>query len=89
MDYIGIVIIIVATIVGIILHKKQRKSVTVPSDNNVISTNGTGALEKACQPEELVIKMEMLPAEAIEDESKLVEIKDSKVLASVNNLIPG
>ena len=33
--------------------------------------------------------MEMLPAEAISDESRLVEITDSKVLAYVNNLIPG
>ena len=38
---------------------------------------------------ELVIQMEMLPAEAIEDETKLVEITDSKVLAHVNNLVPG
>lgn len=33
--------------------------------------------------------MEMLPVEAIEDESRLVEITDSKVLAHVNNLVPG
>ena len=39
--------------------------------------------------DELVIQMEMLPAEAISDESKLVEITDSKVLARVNNLVPG
>ena len=31
----------------------------------------------------------MLPAEAIEDDTKLVEITDSKVLAHVNNLVPG
>lgn len=39
--------------------------------------------------DELVIQMEMLPVEAISDESKLVEITDSKVLARVNNLLPG
>ena len=31
----------------------------------------------------------MLPAEEIPDESRLVEITDSKVLARVNNLVPG
>ena len=39
--------------------------------------------------DELVIQMEMLPIEVIADESKLVEITDSKVLARVNNLVPG
>lgn len=39
--------------------------------------------------DELIIPMEMLPAEEISDESKLVEITDSKVLAHVNNLVPG
>ncbi len=38
---------------------------------------------------ELVIQMEMLPAEEILAENKLVEITDSKVLAHVNNLVPG
>ncbi|MBR5874114.1 MAG: hypothetical protein IKY90_05175 [Oscillospiraceae bacterium] len=33
--------------------------------------------------------MEMLPAESITDENKLFEITDSKVLAHVNNLVPG
>ena len=33
--------------------------------------------------------MELLPAKAIEEVSKLVEITDSKVLAYVKNLIPG
>ena len=40
-------------------------------------------------PTELIIEMEMLPAEVIKDESALVEITDSKVLAHVNNLVPG
>ena len=40
-------------------------------------------------PTELVIEMEMLPAEVIKDENALVEITDSKVLAHVNNLVPG
>ena len=38
--------------------------------------------------QELVIQVEKLPADAIPDKNKLVEIKDSKILASVNSLIP-
>ena len=39
--------------------------------------------------DELVIQMEMLPAEAISDESMLVEITDSEVLSRVSNLFSG
>lgn len=38
---------------------------------------------------ELDIQIEMLSAESIEDETGLVEITDSKVLAQVSNLLPG
>ncbi|WP_205587246.1 hypothetical protein, partial [Pseudomonas aeruginosa] len=38
---------------------------------------------------ELIIQTEMLPTEYELDENKLVEVKDRKVLAHVNNLIPG
>lgn len=38
---------------------------------------------------EMIVMVEQLPAESIEDESLLTEITDSKVLAHVNNLVPG
>lgn len=38
---------------------------------------------------ELDIQIEMLPSESIEDETGLVEITDSKVLAQVSSLLPG
>lgn len=41
------------------------------------------------QANELVIQMDMLPAAAIEEDTKLVEITDSKFLEHVNNLVPG
>jgi hypothetical protein len=37
---------------------------------------------------DLGIKIEMLPLEAIRDENSLVEITDNKILARINNLIP-
>lgn len=94
MKYIGIGIIIIAAIaVGIILYTKLKKKNTLASvaigDVNPSPANCKGALAEIHQADELVIQMEMLPAEAIEDESKLVEITDSKILAHVNNLVPG
>lgn len=38
---------------------------------------------------ELDIQIEMLPEESIEDETGLVEITDSKILAQVSSLLPG
>lgn len=94
MEYIGIGIIVAAIIViGIILYTKLMTKDAIPSDAigdvNAPAVNCNGALAEIHQEDELVIQMEMLPAEAIEDESGLVEITDSKVLAHVNNLVPG
>lgn len=94
MKYIGIgIIIIVVIAVGIILYIKLKKKDAVSSDVigdvNTPSANSKGAIAEIHQADELVIQMEMLPPEAIEDESKLVEITDSKVLSHVNNLVPG
>ncbi len=94
MEYIGIGIIIAVVIaVGIILYTKSKKRDDIPSNAtgaiNVPSVKGKSALTETHQDDELVIQMEMLPAEAIKDESQLVEITDSKVLAHVNNLVSG
>lgn len=89
MEYIGIGIIVVAVIaVGIILYTKLKKKNGI-GIINAPSVTGNTSLSETHHADELVIQMEMLPAEAIEDESKLVEITDSKVLAHVNNLVPG
>lgn len=94
MEYIGIGIIVATVIaVGIILYTKSKKKDAVLSDaigdDNSPEANDKGVLAEIHQADEIVIQMEMLPAEAIEDESRLVEITDSKVLAHVNNLVPG
>lgn len=83
MEYIGIGIIIVI-VAGFIIYIKFKKRKVIPSDD-LTSLPSTTLSEK----NELVIKMEQLPAETINDETKLVEITDSKVLAHINNLIPG
>lgn len=58
-------------------------------ETNTVLIKQKDALAETQQSDELLIQMEMLPVEAVGDESKLVEITDSKVLAHVNNLVPG
>ena len=94
MEYIEIgIVIAVAIAAGIIIYTKFKKHEDIPSGELVSApstvTSGKDELVEIHHENELVIQMEMLPAEAIEDDTKLVEITDSKVLAHVNNLVPG
>lgn len=90
MEYIGIgicVIAVVAICMFIIQRKKNKQEVNVSVDIKtdaekhaiVVSDDGLS---------ELIIEVEMLPAEAIKDENGLVEITDSNVLVHINNLVP-
>lgn len=94
MEYIGIgIVIAVAITAGIIIYTKFKKREDIPS-GDLVSVSSTLTSEKEelvenHQENELIIQIEMLPAEAIDDETKMVEITDSKVLAHVNNLVPG
>lgn len=90
MEYIGIGICVIAmvTICIFIIQRKKNNH-----EENLSADVKTRAEERATTvsndaPVELVIKMELLPAEVIKDESALVEITDRKVLAHVNNLVP-
>lgn len=93
MEYVIIGIIIVAIAAGIILYTKYQKKEAMPSEtkdaSNTALVKQNGALAEGHQTDKFVIQMEMLPAELIGDESRLVEITDSKVLAHINNLVPG
>ena len=93
MEYVEIGIVVAAIAVVIILYIKFKKKSSELSEikdkTNTLLIKQKSTLAEMHQSDELVIQMEMLPAEAVEDESKLVEITDSKVLAHVNNLVPG
>lgn len=88
---IGIVIVM-AIAVGVMIFLKSKENTSA-----IVTERGEKGEEKEeAQPisaesnlQELVIQLEMLPVEDIPDENKLVEITDSKVLAHVDNLIPG
>ena len=93
MEYVIIWVVIVVIAAGIILYAKSKKNGAMLSETQDVSNTALvkqkGAFSETHQTDELVIQMEMLPAESIGDESRLVEITDSKVLAHVNNLVPG
>lgn len=85
MEYFIIGIIVVAVFaVGFLLWKSRQKN-DVIIKQNIDITKSEIDTDKLNQ---LVIQLEQLPAEALTDESKLMEITDSKVLARVNNLVP-
>ena len=89
MEYIGIGICVIAvlSICMFIIRRKKNNPNASANLNTDAEKQETAVSDDA--PTELIIEMEMLPAEVIKDESALVEITDSKVLAHVNNLVPG
>ena len=92
---VGICIVAVVAIAALLIYRKKRMSSSegerkFDQNSGAIITQQTIDLSQSDPKlDELAIQMEMLPAEAIPDESRLVEITDGKVLARVNNLVPG
>lgn len=97
MEYVvfGICIVAMAVIVALLIYRKKKMSSLEgenksDQDSGAIIARQVNELSQSDQKfDELVIQIEMFPAEVISDESRLVEITDSKVLARVNNLVPG
>ena len=91
MEYIiiGICVVVAAIYITVFLKKKVKQTET----KKITSLDTVGSpirfMSQDDNSQEVVIQMEMLPVEDTPDENKLVEITDSKVLAHVNNLLPG
>lgn len=92
---IGICIVVVAVSVALLVYRKKKMSILEgkkrsDQDSSEMIEKQTYELSPSDKnSDELVIQIEMLPVEAMPDEGKLVEITDSRVLAHVNNLVPG
>jgi len=85
---IGIFIVVATICLTVFLKKKTNQKQKVPTIVTDISTFRAPTNEEDGS-HDLVIQMELLPTEYKIDESKLVEITNSKILARVNNLVPG
>lgn len=92
MEYIviGICIVAIVAIGARMFFKPKSKASAIPTVSASSKADEELSLSspQSETAQDLVIQVEMLPAEAISGESSLVEITDSKVLARVNNLIP-
>ncbi|HZJ90256.1 MAG TPA: hypothetical protein VFC89_01170 [Oscillospiraceae bacterium] len=87
---IFIVVVIVISVVSINRKKKMTAENLLEQTNSSLITMKKAQISKQDENiDKLIIQMEMLPADLLTDEGKLVEITDSKVLARVNNLVPG
>lgn len=87
MEYLIIGIVVV---VGAFMYwKRRQQSKTI--ENAIVTKQNTNLLSSRQVGEamnQLMIQVEQLAFESIPDETKLMEITDSKVLAQVNNLVP-
>jgi len=89
MKYFIIGVIVVVVVIAFLFwkskqHNRSTGNAIIVEQNNGLAS-GEGVVDEMNQ---LMIRLEQLPAEAIPDETKLMEITNSKVLARVNNLVP-
>lgn len=93
MEYIiaGIIIVALIAVGAIYILRKMKNQKQFPVPNKILNIEKTNSklMSVENEPVGVTIQMDMLPAELIPDENKLVEITDSKVLAHINNLLPG
>lgn len=94
MEYItiGVCILAVVVIGAVVMLKSKIKATNSlsPSETSTDSSSrATTSMLQDTASQEFRIPVEMLPAETISDESELIEITDSRVLARVNSLVPG
>lgn len=89
MVYILIGICLIVTVLFIVFSKKNTAQKEQTSIKESTINSSEVAITNSEHLNELIIQTEILPTEYELDENKLVEVKDRKVLAHVNNLIPG
>ena len=92
MEYmvIGICIITIVAIGARVLFKRKSKAATISTISALskVDEELSPSSQEGETAQDLAIQVEMLPVEAINGESRLIEIINSDVLARVNNLIP-
>jgi len=90
----SVLIIIAVALIGVGLYmlfvkKKKLDGDFVDGYRKTTSKKELISLGKDSDGNELAVQLEMLPAESFDDNSSLIEIKDSAVLARIDSLIPG
>lgn len=85
MKYALTIILLIFLGIGYYFCKKNSKNKT----NNLKKKNEINLYNKEKQTNNKLIKIEKLPIDSIKHYELLSEIKDNKLLAHVNNLLPG
>ena len=90
----SVLIIIAVALIGVGLYmlfvkKKKLDGDFVDGYPKTTSKKELISLGKDSDGNELAVQLEMLLAESFDDNSSLIEIKDSAVLARIDSLIPG
>ncbi len=91
MQYVIIAVVVVAIALGLgmFFWKKKIEKEEITKNEIVISNSGDIVAGTSETVNELTIQIEQLPIEMFLDDSSLVEVKDEKVLARIDSLVPG
>ena len=90
LQYAIIVIISIAIVIGVVMVWKKKSEENTVGDRGQMAKGSLDTTEVGFSDgNELAIQMEQLPIEMIPDDTQLVEVTDSKVLARIDSLIPG
>lgn len=91
MQYVimAIVVVAIALGLGMFFWKKKIESIETEDKSLIVGNTGDIVATDSSAVNEITIQMEQLPIEMFPDESALVEVKDEKVLARIDSLVPG
>lgn len=84
-----IVIIVLAVAIGVVMFLGKKKPTEIVEMEKRPEKDGERLEVGFAGVEALTIQMEQLPIEMIPDDEELVEVKDEKLLARIDSLIPG
>ena len=89
MEYIIGLVFLIAICVAVFLHtNKAKKSSQETGDMQMVEPKSAALAEVQQNTNQLMIRLEQLSLEEIKDTDKLIEIKDEKLLARIDNLVP-
>lgn len=89
MEYIIGLVFLIAICVAVFWHTNKAKKLSQETGDMQIAEPKSAALAEVQQnTSQLMIRLEQLSLEEIKDTDKLIEIKDEKLLARIDNLVP-
>ena len=89
MEYVIVAVCIIALlVVGIVVYIKRKNNKTRELHSMDAKKEIVPLTKAAYSADNAIVMVEELSIEAIENDSMLMEIKDGKILAHVNNLVP-